>query len=244
MAAINPIGQKPQQPPQAVEDDDMNPPGTPKVKELSPDDFIKLFLTQLQHQNPMEPTDSSKMLSQMADISSINSSKSMQKTMKQLAKHVDISLGNSQVLEASQLIGKQVQMLSGQAHMVVSGVDEHKVGKLSGSALLQSPATNVKVSITDSSGKTVMTKNLGPCTSAKGGLMDFEWDGKNDKGELQPDGFYGISASAEIDGKTVKLRTAGAFDVKSVAANPENGKLIINVDGLGGRGLSEILKIM
>lgn len=258
MTTVNPVSQQQQQLDPLMQNEDESGVTGPKRKELSPDDFMTLFLTQMKHQNPMQPMDNSTMLQQMASISAIKTSKDMQKSLQELSRHVDITLGNSQVIGASQLIGKKVELLANQSHMVVSG----DKGELKGSAILPSSATSVSVSITDKNGKVVKTIDLGPCPSAKGGLMDFTWDGKvatgrkNEDGtpktnpdgtpetELLKDDFYNISASAVIDGKSVPLKTAGAFEVKSVAANPDNGKLIMNVDGLGGKYLNEIIKIM
>ncbi|MEO8400427.1 MAG: FlgD immunoglobulin-like domain containing protein [Gammaproteobacteria bacterium] len=224
--AVDPIGGS-----QAVLDSE------PKLqpKQLSPDDFIKLFLAQMKNQNPMHPSDSSAILQQMAEISTISASKDMQNTLNALSKSVNTTLGNSQVLEATQLIGKKVQIPSAIAPLVAEE-------GLSGSVFLPAPATSVSVTIKDATGATVRTIECP--ASPTGGLLDFKWDGKNSDGkQLNPD-FYNISATAMIGGKSIPVHTAGAFTVKSVALNQKTGGVILNVDGLGGTDMGDIIKIL
>src|SRR3990167_6950085 len=89
-----------------------------KKNELQPDDFIKLFLKQLTTQNPLKPTDSSAMLQQMADISAISAAKDTQKTLREVQQEIRLSLGQSQLLTATQMIGKKVEVPSGISPLV------------------------------------------------------------------------------------------------------------------------------
>jgi len=210
-----------------------------KPNELSPDDFIKMFLAQLKNQNPMEPTDSSAILQQMSAISSIKSSDKLQATLGKLQDNVNVALGNTQMLSATQLIDKKVQILSDK-----SPLDKHGEGcSLSGSVYVPEKCTNVTVTIKDSGGNTVKTISLGP-TGSKG-LIDFSWDGLGGADGLKkydPD-LYKISATAAINGQEKEAATAGSYKVNSVAVN-KTGNVIFNLDKYGGVGMSEILKIM
>ena len=69
------------------------------------DTFMELLLAELQHQNPMEPMDSSEMVSQMAQMNTVQQLQSMAESMKTLDK-------SNQFLTASSLIGKQVAYLN------------------------------------------------------------------------------------------------------------------------------------
>jgi flagellar basal-body rod modification protein FlgD len=64
---------------------------------LSKDDFFKMFLSQLQNQDPTAPMDDKEMLSEMGQFTMID-------TLQQLQK----SLGGTQLAQASALIGDQV----------------------------------------------------------------------------------------------------------------------------------------
>ncbi|RDI39957.1 flagellar hook assembly protein FlgD [Aquicella lusitana] len=204
-------------------------------KELTPDDFITLFLKQLTSQNPLHPADSSTILQQMADISSISASKDTQKTLKEVQQNINYSLATTQLLTATQMIGKKVEVPSGISPLT-------KEEGLSGSVMLPAAATDIKVTIKDEAGKVVKELTLEPAKT--GGLVEFKWDGLKDDGTMYDPGYYQISAKAVIDGKETPINTAGAFKIKSVATNQMTGELILNVDGLGGLGLNDIIKIL
>ncbi len=199
-------------------------------KELSKDDFIKIFLAQMKLQSPLKPYDSSAMLQQMSQLTSLSATEELQSTIKNL----NYNLGKSQVLSASQLIGKSVQ--------VPSEVSPYVKGEgLRGSVILPTSASNIEISIKNAKGELVHTINKG---SSNAGVLDFQWDGKDEQGnELEPD-YYQISASANIDGQRNQLITAGTFKVESVALNPTQNNVILNVDGLGGMDMNDIIKII
>jgi flagellar basal-body rod modification protein FlgD len=75
-----------------------------KRKELKTEDFIKMMITQLQHQDPMEPAKNQELLAQMSQIGQLQSNTSMQETLK------GITLQN-QIGSAGNMIGKVVQGL-------------------------------------------------------------------------------------------------------------------------------------
>jgi flagellar basal-body rod modification protein FlgD len=75
--------------------DSLNPNGS--MYGLTTDDFMKLFLAELQNQDPTQPVDNAQMLNQLAQMSSIQTMQSIQ-----------TSLEGSQLAQASALIGKNV----------------------------------------------------------------------------------------------------------------------------------------
>ncbi|MDR3476560.1 MAG: flagellar hook assembly protein FlgD [Gammaproteobacteria bacterium] len=202
----------------------------PKKNELSKDDFMKLFLTQLRMQDPLKPTSNSEMMQQMAQFTSLSSAQELQKTIKGL----NANMGKSQVLEASQLIGKNVQMPSKSAYL--SGEKG-----LEGSVIMPAASNALSVTITDSNNQVVKTINLSAPSS---GVVDFKWDGLDAEGnQLNPD-YYHLSASAMINGESVAVPTAGTFRVNSVGLDQNNGGVILNLDGMGGVGMNDIIKIV
>ncbi len=204
--------------------------------QLSPNDFIKLFLTQLTHQNPMQPTDSSAILQQMSQIASIQASHDMVKSMADISSNVSASIPNTQLLQAAQLVGHGVEVQSGVSPLVKNG----ESSLLSGSVMMPGAANDITVTISDPTGKTPLkTISLGNAKSA--GLMDFTWDGMVDGKPMDP-GYYQISATANVNGQTVPINTAGTFTVKSVALDQQG--IIFNVDGLGGTRPGSIIKIL
>jgi flagellar basal-body rod modification protein FlgD len=70
---------------------------------LSQQDFLKLLVTQMTSQDPMKPTDSQDLLSQMTQFSTLNANTSLQAQLAQMQ-------ALSQFSEAGSLLGKQVTL--------------------------------------------------------------------------------------------------------------------------------------
>jgi flagellar basal-body rod modification protein FlgD len=68
---------------------------------LTSGDFMKLMINQLQHQDPLNPTDSNALLQQIAQISTLQSNSSLQSTLTSLSLQQSIGAGGN-------LIGKAV----------------------------------------------------------------------------------------------------------------------------------------
>ncbi|HEX4792738.1 MAG TPA: flagellar hook capping FlgD N-terminal domain-containing protein [Humisphaera sp.] len=73
----------------------------PATASMNPSDFINMMITQLQNQDPMQPTDSNALLQQMSAIGQMQASSDLQTTLQSL------TLQN-QIGAASSLIGKSV----------------------------------------------------------------------------------------------------------------------------------------
>jgi flagellar basal-body rod modification protein FlgD len=70
---------------------------------LSQQDFLKLLVTQMTSQDPMKPTDSQDLLSQMTQFSTLNANTTMQAQLAQMQTLNEFSQANS-------LLGKQVSL--------------------------------------------------------------------------------------------------------------------------------------
>src|ERR1700722_17978665 len=75
---------------------------TNSFNSLSPADFVNMMVTQLENQDPLDPTNSQDILSQMSSIGQLQSSTELQTTL------TNMTLQN-QITTASSLIGKTVQ---------------------------------------------------------------------------------------------------------------------------------------
>lgn len=72
--------------------------------ELGKDEFLKILLTQLQHQDPLDPMDDKEFVSQMASFSSLEQ-------MVQMSSSIDRFVENQQmspIIQHSHIIGKEV----------------------------------------------------------------------------------------------------------------------------------------
>lgn len=68
---------------------------------LTTNDFVKMMITQLRNQDPLQPTSSDQLMSQMSQIGQLQSTTQLQTTLTGLAQQTQIGA-------ASSLIGKQV----------------------------------------------------------------------------------------------------------------------------------------
>ncbi len=84
--------------------------------ELGKDAFLKLLITQLQHQDPTNPMDDREFISQMAQFSSLEQMQNMTKTMESLL----ASQQQTQMMSYATFIGKEIKW-----HEIAEGKDEN-----------------------------------------------------------------------------------------------------------------------
>ncbi len=75
---------------------------------LGKDDFLKLMITQLRYQDPLEPTDNKDFIAQMAQFSSLEQMANMSAGFENLAQVQESILRESAIAQAINLIGKTV----------------------------------------------------------------------------------------------------------------------------------------
>lgn len=201
-----------------------------KGSQLNQDGFMKLLLAQLRLQSPTSPFDSSTMMQQISQLTSLSSTQTLEKTVNKLSE----SMGTSQILEASRLVGQHVQIPS-ETCPLVSGEG------LKAAVVVPKGVDKIEVSIRDIHDKLIKTIQL---DAPSDGVLDFSWDGLDDANNSMPAGFYKVSANAALNGKNTLLPIAGTFKVNSVALDKGDKGVILNVDGLGGVSMKDIIKIL
>lgn len=201
-----------------------------KSNQLSQDDFIKILLTQMRLQTPQNPFDSNSMMQQMSQLTNLSATKEMEKAVATL----NTNLGANQVLAASQLVGKKVQVANELSPLTAAE-------GLKGSLILPESADNITVTIRDQNNKVVKTLPLG---ASEAGVVDFKWDGLDADNKACAPGYYKMSVSAMINGQNVAIPTAGTFNVNSVALDKNGNGVILNLDGIGGINMKDLIKIL
>ncbi len=151
-------------------------------QELDSSDFMTLFITQLQHQDPMEPMDSSQMATQLADFSNMEATMQMADSMDQLLEY-QTSQNNLQLLS---LLDKEVQVFG---HSI--GVNGEEIG--GGEFNLQQDADMAVLEIRDAADRLVKIVDLGRISR---GTHSVEWDGTDMLDKKVEDGAYSFEVKA------------------------------------------------
>lgn len=84
---------------------DLRNESSKSLNELDSNDFLQLLITELQNQDPLEPSDSVQMLQQVSQIRQITSNDSLISTMASVQ-------SGQEVATASQMVGKRIAALS------------------------------------------------------------------------------------------------------------------------------------
>lgn len=189
------------------------PAGTNPNGILGKDDFLKLLLVELQHQDPTDPMDSDKILSQTSQLATLESAANTNKSLEALS----ASLLNSTQYSAVAAIGKTAD--TGSNGMLYTEGENPSFEIYFPEEILSG-----NVEIKDSNGNIVKTIPIAPNEK---GVYSFDWNGVTDAGDGAGAGVYYIEASyANASGDALKTR-AGAYPIESVRF--EDGKSLLKL---------------
>ena len=191
------------------------------------DTFLKLLVTQLKNQDPLNPMDNAQMTSQLAQMSTVSGIDKLNTTLSSL---VD-SAGTSQSLQAAAMIGKNVLVPGSQ--LALSNGAAYAGVNLSGAA------DQVTLTILDSSGNVVQTETLG---AQKAGVLDIAWDGTNNAGAKVADGTYKFSVNATQGSNAV---TVNPLQIGTVSALVRSGSgFLLDLGTLGTFNFTDVQQIL
>lgn len=198
-----------------------------KSDALGQADFLLLMTTQLQNQDPLKPMDNAQMVSQLAQMSTVQGIDTLNSTVNGFSN----AMTNDQILKGSALVGHQVLVPSSQWAL-------DSVGDVSG--LIAAPqAGNLEVTITDASGNVVRTLNT---QASAAGELPFQWDGLNSDGQRMPAGKYSLTARfSGNDGTAADVQTYIQAPVESVTIGSDG--LYLNLKNLGAAPLDQVLRV-
>jgi flagellar basal-body rod modification protein FlgD len=183
--------------------------GTASSVKTTKDDFMKLLVTQMKYQDPMNPMDNAQMTSQIAQLNTVEGINQLNATVSGL----QASLMATQSMQSASLIGKSIL------------ADGNSINLLNGSASLsmrlEGPAESVVVDVINSSGRIIKTADLG--TNAAG-IKSFTWDGSTNEGGVAPNGQYTFQVNAKKLNQAVvvtPLTQATVSGVELTSAGPQ-----------------------
>ena len=163
--------------------------------------FLQLLTTQLQNQNPLSPLDTNQFTQQLVEFAGVQQQIN---TNDSLATLVSLQQ-TAQSSQALQFVGKTA---------VVKGSTASLSNNQATWELNVPTASNVNISIANSSGSTVFSNTF---AAAAGNNQVFNWNGLGTDGTQLPDGNYTLTATAkDSNGNTVGVTTSVAGVVSSV----------------------------
>jgi flagellar basal-body rod modification protein FlgD len=198
-------------------------------QDLGKDAFLQLMIAQLQNQDPLSPAKNEDFIAQLAQFSSVEGIQNINSSIEELA----TDFRSSQALQASSLVGRQVQVSADTATLSADG-------PVRGTIDLATSSANIKLYIEGPDGQVVRTQDIG---TQERGAIDFTWDGTNESGLRVADGAYRVYASGLVDGEIADLPVAIGANVNSVTIG-QNDSMILNIEGVGAVPLSEVSRFL
>lgn len=123
--------------------------------------FLKLLVTQLQNQDPLNPMENAELTSQMAQINTVTGIEKLNTSMQSIGD----GFAQMQLLQGANLVGRSV-MLDGNNLFV------GEEGKAYAGYELSSAASNVRIEVLNAAGVTIDTISAGEKGS---GRQSFDW---------------------------------------------------------------------
>lgn len=173
--------------------------------------FLKLLVTQLNNQDPLNPMENAELTSQLAQMSTVTGIEKLNAAMQSLVNQS----GAGQVLQAASMIGR---IVLAPGEVLASG------GPAPYGVSLPSAADSVKVSIIDESGQVVRSLDLGALTR---GVHERVWDGKNTAGEAVAEGLYRMEVVAMAG--TTRLDTTSLVFAKVDSVAQDGGDVWLDL---------------
>jgi flagellar basal-body rod modification protein FlgD len=143
--------------------------------------FLMLFISQLQHQDPLDPLDANGLTAQLAQFSSLEQLVGINENLA----GVQQLLGSRGETDLVGYLGREVTVTGGTVELTAGEATP---------VTLTVPATarSVQVSVLSPEGQVVRRLDLGPQSA---GALAFVFDGKDARGAAVADGHYTIEAT-------------------------------------------------
>ncbi len=195
-------------------------------KDLDKEAFLRLLITQLKNQDPLEPMKDRDFIAQMSQLSSLEQIMNMSKSVQGF---VDTA---SQLYrtQAVSMIGKNAVVKTNTIN-VSNSVPETKVFKVE-------KESNVFVKIYDQNGKLVKEENLGKLSP---GLQVLYWDGKDSNNVKVADGTYRFKIfSRTADGGEEEIPSIEAGVIQGIQFSGSDILAMVNGNYYNIKDITEI----
>ncbi|NKD86827.1 hypothetical protein HEQ72_00645 [Haematospirillum sp. 15-248] len=186
--------------------------------------FLTLLTSQLKHQDPLSPMDSTEFTQQLVQFAQVEQQMSQNEKLDKLVAAQNASLAATAV----SYIGNYVEAESNQVPLQ-DGKGRFAYG-------LREAAKQVGILVKDATGRVVRSFN----GETSAGMHDFRWDGKDDNGDQLPDGTYNLAITATSDKGSVETWSTAFGKVTGVTS--KDGEVLLVMDK-AGVPISKILSI-
>ena len=194
---------------------------------LTKDSFLKLLITQMQHQDPFNPLEGIEFTQQLAQFTSLEQLYNLNDGFSSLSS----VLTAQNNFKAIDLVGKEV-VAEGKV-LAVEG------GQSTSAEIVLGESAAVTVNVYDEANQLVKKISLGSLPS---GRHSFDWDATNNYGDTVDDGVYTFAVSAlDAQGSGLEVTTLLSGKVSGVSFTTSGNPTLL-VNGLGV-GLGEVLEV-
>lgn len=200
-----------------------------KATGMNKDDFLKMFVAQLQNQDPLNPQDGTEFLAQLSQLTQVEQAYNTNTNLQNLLS----AQSNMMSLSAVSFIGKEITT---EGAKILLGSGDQPVLNYT----LPQTMEQVSVQIKDATGATVRTLTAGAAAS---GQHAISWDGKDANGLPVQPGTYTFSVAGLANGQQVPgtplvkglvdgVRLDGASPVLTVAGSDVPLASVLQVKGV------------
>lgn len=195
--------------------------------ELDKDDFMKLFIAQLQNQDPLKPKEDYEMAAHLAQFNGLEQMLNVNKKLEELA---DLQKFGQSV-GMIDYIGKEVNIEGGKAKL--------ENGKPIGMKFnITEAVPNTKLQVRDASGKALAEVELGARAPGQYTINDVI---KNSEGETLADAVYSFSLSSLAeDGSIQDIPVSTSVSVQGISLKGGDGKMFTNVGEVSSQDISAV----
>lgn len=179
------------------------------------DTFLVMLTTQLKHQDPLSPMDSTQFTNQLVQFANVEQQINANANLEKL---IGLNRLNQQVA-AIGYIGQHIEAATNLVPL--------QDGKANFSYTLPEEARSASVVVKDLSGKIIA--NL-PAQGASG-RHEMTWDGRDSSGRVMPDGSYAVEVVAvNNEGETIEASTTVYGRVTDVSSDGK--ETLVNMSGV------------
>ena len=199
---------------------------TKSTAQESEDRFLKLLVTQMKNQDPLNPLDNAEVTSQMAQLSTVSGIEKLNTTLQAMSS----SFASSQSLQAAGMIGRTV-LAPGSSLLLQDSA-------AAGGFELKQSVDHAVVTIKGAAGNTLHSMDLG---AQQAGNVMFQWDGKTDSGANAANGTYTFEVNATQGNQKVEAVNLALGRVGSVSLGTSG--VMLNTDVLGSLDVATVKQI-